>query len=107
MTSEFGQIEAQLDTTNLHKPRLLSAETVEVFCKSEMSDELDKVVDDTFQYNRFGTKNGYIFMILRVYFDIGFYASNQAIAAKALGMELKAAGVVTAGSSGNNSCNTM
>uniref|UniRef100_T1K1F9 Uncharacterized protein n=2 Tax=Tetranychus urticae TaxID=32264 RepID=T1K1F9_TETUR len=54
----------------INKPiEILSAETVEVFCRSD-DNELEKAVDDTFQYNRFGTKNGYIFMSLRVYFHL-------------------------------------
>lgn len=48
---------------------ILSAETVEVFCRSD-DNELEKAVEDTFQYNRFGTKNGYIFISLRVYFGL-------------------------------------
>ncbi|RWS10842.1 hypothetical protein B4U79_14840, partial [Dinothrombium tinctorium] len=51
--------------------RVLGAETVEVFCKTDDNDK-ERAVDDTFQYNRFGTKNGYLFMTFRVYFDIGY-----------------------------------
>ena len=92
-------MEATMESTDdLHKPRLLSAETVEVFCKSEMSDELDKIVNDTFQYNRFGTKNGYIFMILRVYFDIGFYGMGQLAESK---------GDKSSAASDNNACDIM
>lgn len=74
--TEYSAMEAELDSPNPHKPRLLSAETVEVFSKSD-DNELEKAVGDTFQWNRVGTKNGYIFMVFRVYFDIGVLAHNK------------------------------
>lgn len=59
---------------------------------------------NTKQYNRFGTKNGYIFMILRVYFDIGFYGMNQAAAAS---VKNAVEGFKQSSSNVNNACNTM
>ncbi|KAI1303177.1 hypothetical protein HDE_02418 [Halotydeus destructor] len=99
-TKELTEVEETLDTKETqHQPRVLCAETVKMFCKSEMSEQLDTVVDDPFQYNRFGTKNGYIFMILRLYFDIGFVAEKK--------ITMKVEAKQGPANSSVNSCNTM
>ncbi|XP_054167314.1 uncharacterized protein LOC128964703 [Oppia nitens] len=54
-------------------PRVLSAETVEVFAKDFRDDnvvELEKAaLDDTFLANRFGSKNAYMFFSLRIFYQ--------------------------------------
>ncbi|XP_015790368.1 uncharacterized protein LOC107367203 [Tetranychus urticae] len=53
------------------KPRLLSAETVEIFCRQFSEEDIKGETENTFQYNRIGTINCFLFMAFRVYFDVG------------------------------------
>lgn len=57
------------------QPRILTAETVEVFSRDFRDDhimELEKAASgDTFHFNRFGNKNAYMFMAIRVMIDVG------------------------------------
>ena len=39
-----------------------------MFCKSD-DESLEESIEEPFHYNRFGAKNGFIFMIFRFYFD--------------------------------------
>ncbi|RWS29280.1 hypothetical protein B4U80_00675 [Leptotrombidium deliense] len=57
----------------LHRPRLLSAETVEIFTKDFSEEEIRSETENTFQFNRIGTMNSFLYMAFRVYFDVGFY----------------------------------
>lgn len=66
MPTEMGS----RDLTSI--PRLLSAETVEIFCKDFSEDEITFETENTFKPNRIGTKNQFLFMAFRVYFDAGF-----------------------------------
>ena len=66
-TNELGENKVQ------RCPRIITAETVEVFAREfrdDNSNELEKAAnDDTFQYNRFGHKNAYMFFALRIFYD--------------------------------------
>lgn len=48
---------------------LLSDETVDLFCKKE-DEEAEKMIDNTFQFNRFRTKNGYSIVYFRLHYFI-------------------------------------
>lgn len=52
-------------------PKILSAETVEVFAKDYGdTDHMEKAAnDDTFLANRFGNKNAYLFFSLRIFYN--------------------------------------
>ena len=56
---------------DLQKPRLLSAETVEIFCKDFSEEEIGMETENTFKPNRIGTRNQFLFMAFRLYFDVG------------------------------------
>ena len=49
---------------------VVCAETINMFCKS-IEIDLNAEQNETFQYNRFGTRNGYIIVAFRVYYDSG------------------------------------
>lgn len=49
---------------------VVCAETINIFCKSIETD-LNSEQNETFQYNRFGTRNGYIVVTFRIYYDCG------------------------------------
>jgi len=69
------------ESTSQRSPRLLSAETVEVFAKDFRDDnviELEKAAnDDTFLANRFGNKNAYMFFSLRIFYDNAIYGRTR------------------------------
>ncbi|RWS15785.1 hypothetical protein B4U79_02259 [Dinothrombium tinctorium] len=54
------------------RPQLLSAETVEIFTKEFTEEEIKAETENTFQFNRIGTMNSFLFVAFRVYFDVGF-----------------------------------
>ena len=60
-----------------HRPRLLSAETVEIFTKDFTEDEIRSETENTFKPNRIGTLNQFLFMAFRIYFDVGFFGRND------------------------------
>lgn len=60
----------------VHRPRLLSAETVEIFTKDFTEDEIKDQTENTFQFNRIGTMNSFLYMAFRVYFDVGYYGKK-------------------------------
>ena len=64
------QLDSDCNQNESNMLRVLSAETIVMFCKSD-DEPLEDCVDDTFHYNRFGAKNGFLFMIFRFYFDFG------------------------------------
>lgn len=49
---------------------VVCAETINIFCKS-IEIDLYEEQNETFQYNRFGTRNGYIVVTFRIYYDCG------------------------------------
>ena len=49
---------------------VICAETINMFCKS-IEIDLNQEQNETFQYNRFGTRNGYILVTFRIYYDCG------------------------------------
>lgn len=49
---------------------VVCAETINIFCKS-IEIDLYAEQNETFQYNRFGTRNGYIVVTFRIYYDCG------------------------------------
>ena len=53
------------------KPRLLSAETVEIYTKNFSSDEIEKEIESNncFQFNRLGTMNNFLYFSFRIYLD--------------------------------------
>lgn len=59
------------------RPRLLSAETVEFFCKDFSECEIKLETENTFKPNRIGTMNQFLFMAFRVYFDVGYFANRM------------------------------
>ena len=70
-TSHANQIKS--NDISLNYPSVLSAETVEVFAKEFRNDNIqctEKAANnDTFNVNRFGNKNAYMFFSLRIFFD--------------------------------------
>lgn len=60
-----------------HPPRLLSAETVEIFTKDFTEDEIRSETENTFKPNRIGTMNQFLFMAFRIYFDVGYIGRHQ------------------------------
>ena len=61
----------------ISRPRLLSAETVEFFCKDFSECEIKLETENTFKPNRIGTMNQFLFMAFRVYFDVGYFADRM------------------------------
>lgn len=61
----------------ISRPRLLSAETVEFFCKDFSEYEIKLETENTFKPNRIGTMNQFLFMAFRVYFDVGYFADRM------------------------------
>lgn len=57
--------QAELDSV---AQNVICAETINIFGKS-IEVDLNAELNETFQYNRFGTRNGYIFVSFRLYFD--------------------------------------
>jgi hypothetical protein len=70
--AEAAASQAELDSV---AQNVICAETINIFGKSIELD-LNAELNETFQYNRFGTRNGYIFVSFRLYFD---YKSNEQI----------------------------
>ncbi|KAI1289768.1 hypothetical protein HDE_09260 [Halotydeus destructor] len=58
------------------RPRLLSAETVEIFTKDFSEDEIRGETENTFKFNRIGTMNQFLYMAFRVYFDVGHHGRH-------------------------------
>lgn len=61
----------------ISRPRLLSAETVEIFCKDFSEYEIKLETENTFKPNRIGTMNQFLFMAFRVYFDVGYFGNRM------------------------------
>lgn len=61
----------------ISRPRLLSAETVEFFCKDFSEYEIKLETENTFKPNRIGTMNQFLFMAFRVYFDVGYFGNRM------------------------------
>lgn len=53
------------------KPRLLSAETVEVFSTSFNKEEIKCEIENVLKFNRIGTLNNYLYFAFRIYLDVG------------------------------------
>lgn len=51
------------------KPRLLSAETVEIFTKNFSAEEIEKETENCFNFNRIGTMNNFLYFSFRIYLD--------------------------------------
>lgn len=64
-SAESQANQAELDSV---AQNVICAETINIFCKSTEID-LNAELNETFQYNRFGTRNGYIFVSFRLYYD--------------------------------------
>lgn len=59
------------------RPRLLSAETVEIFSKDFTEEEIRNETENTFKPNRIGTMNQFLFMAFRIYFDCGYIGRHS------------------------------
>lgn len=59
------------------RPRVLSAETVEIFTKNFTDDEIRAETENTFKFNRIGVRNSFLFIALRVYFDVGYFRKEE------------------------------
>lgn len=62
---------------NSRKPRVLSAETVEIFTKDFSEQEIRNETENTFQFNRIGTMNAFLYMAFRIYVDVGPYGRHR------------------------------
>lgn len=51
------------------KPRILSAETVEIYTKNFSTEEIEKETENVFQFNRLGTMNNFLYFSFRIYLD--------------------------------------
>lgn len=59
-----------------YPPRLLSLETVEISLKDFTEEEIREETENTFEFNRIGTTNSFLFMAFRVYFDVGYLGKH-------------------------------
>jgi len=51
------------------KPRLLSAETVEIFTKNFSTEEIERETENCVNFNRIGTMNNFLYFSFRIYLD--------------------------------------
>lgn len=74
---EFYEDENDELATNSRKPRVLSAETVEIFTKDFSEEEIQAETENTFQFNRIGTMNAFLYMAFRIYVDVGSHGRRR------------------------------
>ena len=67
----FSEVRSNGEYVSKRRIKILSGETVKLFSKDFSKEQLRTETENTYQYNRVGTRNRFFFTAFRLYFDLG------------------------------------